>query len=135
MISSRGSLPRILRGNLATRCRGRGRKAASIRWRSAGEDIFGTHAGRDSEGREPVDGIADIIGGDKDAVQHTFDRIQMVVQMRQRRAFASNVDQVGDAAVQRKSLGLVQLDDVGQQRFFRDRDAGSPGTGLHPDAT
>jgi hypothetical protein len=70
---------------------------------------------RDHECHQALDCLAFRFGGDKYPVEHAFDRVQVIVEMRERGALARDVHQVRGTAVQQEFRAAAQLDDVGKQ--------------------
>ena len=128
MTSSRGSLPSVLRGNAATRCSGRGRKAASIRHRSAAMIASASRPGATANAMSRLTASPSSSSGATKTPSSTPS-----IAFRWWFKFASdarlpgNIDEIGDPAPQQEPLGIAQYDGVRQQGLLRDRHAGCPG--------
>ena len=80
---------------------------------------FGCQIGRHHEGSQPhrPPTLAGTLRHDEHAVADTIDRVEVMVEIGQRTALASDVDLIGGASVQDEAVGRIQFDYVGQQRF------------------
>ena len=89
-----------------------------------GNDLARRACRRHHKSQRPHDAFGDLVGQPEGAVFHAVDAVEVKVQVRQRTAFAGDMDEVVGAAQQLEVLCVVQHQHVGQWRRLCDMATG-----------